>query len=313
MSTPLPVISLMNSLMTIQAYLHSASTTNLPPVIAQNPQYDTLVTDFRDWQQDLWTQFWEGLLSAGIVAQSSEVNSLFQDQIDEQTVMQNVFYEGPVPVVVSQCDDVANFVTGGQGLLTQLEAIAASIQNADQQAVDQLTKLADQLSSQFDQQEDKLTQEALDSATDVVSCAVDVMLAVGTEGDAIAPLVKGVIKLGTDAIDELALTDEINQTLSQLEAAWKALDQATADLAQITLTCNQLKAVTDQASATLTQLQNLSNDWSTVAATTQEPASGWASEGSAALQAWAAQMVKLSFTNATQAVSTSSAAARSGR
>jgi hypothetical protein len=75
-----------------------------------------------------------------------------------------------------------------------------------------------------------------------------------------------VIKLGQDAINELVLTAEINQTLGQLESAWAALDTATTNLTQITLTCNQLKAVTDDASDTLAALQNLSNDWSTVAA-----------------------------------------------
>lgn len=301
-STPLPVISLMNSVMTIQAYLNAVTDTVLPPVIQQNPQYATLVTQFTDWQEDVWGQFWEGLLSAGIIAESNEINNLFNVQVDDQNAMKNMLYSGVLPIVVAQCDDVANFVTDGQPLLTQLEAIAASIENADQEAVDQLTKLVGQLQDQFAQQEDTLTQDALNSAVDIVASAVDVMIAVGTEGEAIQPLVKGVIKLGTDAVDELMLTSEINQTLSELEKAWGALDEATADLAQITLTCNQLQAVTNQASTTLAQLQSLSDDWNSVASTTQQPPAVWHASGSASLQQWAAQMVKLTFNNATQSI-----------
>jgi hypothetical protein len=143
----------------------------------------------------------------------------------------------------------------------------------------------------------------------VVSTAVDLAIAVGSEGEGIDPLVKGVIKLGEDPIDELVLTAEINQTLGQLESAWAALDKATTDLAQITLTCNQLKAVTDDASDTLTALQNLSNDWSTVAAVTTLGADDWANGGSAALQEWAARMVRISFGYATQQVDAATAGA----
>ena len=60
------------------------------------------------------------------------------------------------------------------------------------------------------------------------------------------------------------------------------------------MTCNQLKAVTDDASDTLAALQNLSNDWSTAAAVTTLGANDWANGGSAALQEWAARMVKIS-------------------
>jgi hypothetical protein len=304
MSNPLPVISLLNSLMTVNAYLQSATNTNLPPIITKNQQYATLVTDFTDWQENLWAQFWEGL-SAGISAESTQVNSLFQDGVDEETIMNSIFYDGSAGIVVSQCTAVANLVAQGQGLLTQLNQIAASIQQADKTAVENLTKLVDQLQDQFAQQEDELTQDALDSATEVVSTAVDIALAIGSEGEDIEPLIKGVIKLGTSAINELTLTSEINQTLSELETEWAALDQATTDLTQITLTCNQLKAVADEASETLDKLQSLSDDWNSVAASTQQSADDWSAGGSMALQQWAAQMVKLAFGNATQLVSAS--------
>jgi hypothetical protein len=143
----------------------------------------------------------------------------------------------------------------------------------------------------------------------VVSTAVDVALAIGSEGEDIEPLVKGVIKLGQDAINELVLTAEINQTLGQLESAWAALDTATTNLSQFTLTCNQLKAVTDDASDTLAALQNLSNDWSTDAAVTTLGANDWANGGSAALQEWAARLVKISFGFATQTINTATAGA----
>lgn len=291
--------------MTVQSYLHSATGANLPPIIEQNKQYATLVTQYCDWQQDLWAQFWEGLLSDGIMAESNEVNLLFTDGVSSESAMKNVFYDGVLAIVVAQCADVANFVTTGQTLLQQLEQIAGTIENADKEAVAALTSLVGQLQDQFNAQEDELTHDALSSATDMVAIAVDVALAIGTEGDAIEPLVKGVIKLGSDAVTELALTSEINQTLKSLESAWMALDKATTNLAQITLTCNQLKAVTDQASATLTALQALSNDWNSVATSTGQSKADWISGGSAALQQWAALMVKMKFGTATQQISTS--------
>lgn len=297
----LPVVSLLNAFMTIQGYLRSATTTVLPPVIARTPQYATLVIGFSDWQQDLWGEFWEGLMS-NITGESRSIANLFQDGIDEEDVMHDIFYDDAIPDVVALCDSVANLVADGQPLLEQLQAIAAGIEGADAAQVAQFTKLADQLQSQFDQQEDKLTQEAIDSGFDLIAVAVDVAVAVGSEGEDIDPLVKGVIKIGQDAVDELVLTDSINATLVQLESAWAQLDRATSELAQITLTCNQLRSVTHSASQTLAALQSLSSDWSTVADTTSIDADSWAHGGSAALQEWAQRMIRLSFRSAAQTV-----------
>jgi len=308
-TAPLPVVSLLNELMIIQGYLRAVTQTNLPAVISQNPQYATLVTHFSDWQQDLWSEFWEGLLSGNITAQSEEIHDLFDDQVTDESIMHNVLYDAVVPGVVALCDDVAEMVTHGQPLLLQLEAIAQTIEGADHEAVAQLTALTATLETQFDQQEDTLTQSAIDSGVEVVSTAVDLAIAVGSEGEDIEPLVKGVIKLGQNAVNELVLTAEIKLTLGQLESAWAALDKATANLAQITLTCNQLKAVTDDASDTLAALQDLSNDWSTVAAVTTLSADDWANGGSAALQEWAAKMVRISFGYATQQINAATAGA----
>jgi len=82
-------------------------------------------------------------------------------------------------------------VTNGEPLLQRLEAIAQTIEGADLKAVAQLTALTATLETQFDQQEDTLTQSAIDSGLDVVSTAVDVVLAIGSEGEDIEPLVKG--------------------------------------------------------------------------------------------------------------------------
>jgi hypothetical protein len=298
----LPVISLLNSFMTIQGYLRCATTTVLPPVITQNPQNAALVTQFSDWQQDLWSEFWEGLMS-NLTGESSSISSLFQDGIDEESVMHEELYDDDTPDVVALCDSVSLLVVEGQPLLVRLESIAKSIENADAKQVVQLTQLAGQLQSQFDQQEDKLTQDAIDSGFDLVAVAVDVALAVGTEGEDIDPLVKGVIKIGEDAVNELELTDAINTTLSQLESAWAQLDQATANLAQVTLTCNQIRIVTQEASTTLVALESLAADWSIVAGVTNVGDDEWANGGCAALKEWSARMARLSFTYATQPIS----------
>src|SRR3954453_6484899 len=160
---PLPVVSLLNEVMIIQGYLWAVTQTSLPAVISQNPQYATLVTHFSDWQQDLWSEFWEGLLSGSITAQSEEIADLFDDQITDQSIMHNVLYDAVVPGVVALCDDVAEMLTHGQSLLLQLEAIAQTIEGADLEAVAQLTALTAILEAQFDQQEDSLTQSAIDS------------------------------------------------------------------------------------------------------------------------------------------------------
>lgn len=298
----LPVVSLLNAFMTIQSYLRSATTAVLPPVIAGNPQYASLVTEYSGWQQDLWGEFWEGLMS-NLTGDSASIASLFQDGINEESVMHDVLYDDDIPDVVALCDSVADLVSQGQPLLEQLESIARSIQNADAKQVAQLTQLADQLQSQFDQQEDKLTQDAIDSGFDLIAVAVDVALAVGSEGEDVDPLVKGVIKIGEDAVDELELTDAINATLSQLETAWAQLDRATANVAQVTLTCNQIRTVTQEASSTLNALQSLSTDWSVVANVTNLGDDAWANGGSAALKEWAERVARLSFSCATQSVS----------
>ncbi|HKT96242.1 MAG TPA: hypothetical protein VJS30_06875 [Paraburkholderia sp.] len=299
----LPVVSLLNAFMTIQGYLRSATTAVLPPVIATNPQYATLVTQFSDWQEDLWGEFWEGLMS-NLTSDATQISSLFQDGVDDESVMHSVLYDNDddIPDVVALCDSVADLVTQGQPLLEQLEAIAKSIQNADAKQVAQLTQLADQLQSQFDQQEDKLTQDAIDSGVELVAVAVDVALAVGSEGEDVEPLVKGVIKIGEGVVDELELTDAINATLLQLESAWTQLDQATANLAQVTMTCSQIRTVTNEASTTLNALQSLSSDWSVVANVTDVGDNERANGGSTALNEWAQRVARLSFGYATQSV-----------
>ncbi|QHL90869.1 hypothetical protein GVO57_08620 [Sphingomonas changnyeongensis] len=306
---PLPVIPILQSVMTAQSYLRAATNASLPPVITGQGQYGPLVTSFVDWQEELWTQFWEGLVDTGVVAAAAEVNTLFHSNLADAGVINGLLYDDDIPIAVAQCNDVANLITSAQPMLEQLEEIAASIEGADQAKVDAYTALVAQLQDQFNAQEDKLTQDALDSATEIVSTAIDVGIAIGSEGEDTTQLIEGVIKLGTTAIDELALTAAIKETLGQLEDAWAALDQASADLAQITHCCKQLKTVTDQTAATLTALDTLSTAWNSVAATTTLPADQWESEGCAALRQWAAQMVKLSFGNATQRVTTSTVSA----
>lgn len=302
---PLPVIPILQSVMTAQTYLRAATNASLPPVITSQGQYGPLVTSFVDWQEELWTQFWLGLVNTGVVAAAEEVNTLYHSNLADEEVINGLLYDDDIPIAVAQCNDIANLIANAQPILQQLEDIAAAIQGADQAKVDAYAALVAQLQDQFNAQEDKLTQDALDSATEIVSTAVDVAIAVGSEGEDTTELIEGVIKLGTTAIDELALTDAIKETLGQLEDAWAALDQASTDLAQITHCCKQLKAVTDQAAATLTALNTLSTAWNSVAATTTLPADQWQAEGRTALGQWAAQMVKLTFGNATQRVATS--------
>lgn len=308
-TTPLPTIALLNDVMTVQGFLRAVSQAALPAVITGDPQYATLVSDYDNWRYNLWAEFWEGLLSGNITPQSRTIQTLFDDGITDIGTMHGILYDGATILTVSACNAVADLVNDGQPLLASLETIAEGIEDADKAAVARLTTLADKLSTQFNKQEDELTQKAIDTGADVVVTAIDVAVAVGTEGEDIAPLIKSVIKVGEDVIQELVLTQEIKKTLGELETAWADLDQASADLAQITLTCRRLKAVTDDASATLTALQDLSDRWSTVAAVTNDDAGQWQNGGRDALQTWAGEMNQLTFGYATQTINAAQAAA----
>lgn len=312
-SAPLPVIALLNELLTVQGYLGNAAGTSLPACITQDGQYSELATAFLSWQQSLWGSYWEGLVAGTVQAQGNEIANLFADGVTDQATMHQILYIGAVPGALQHADDIASFVATGQPLLNQLLAIADAIEDADRDAVAALTQLVGTLEAQFAQQEDKLTQGAIDAGFDLVAVSVDVAVAVGSEGDVIQPLKTGVLKLAKDATAAVELTDEINGTLGQLEAAWSALDQATTNLARITLVCNRIGAVVAAASTTLTALADFANDWSTVAQVTCMDATSWANDGSAALQEWAQQMVRLRFGYATQAVTAASVASQERR
>ncbi len=306
MNAPLPVIDLLNNVITINNYLRAVQTAQLAPSILSNPAYATLVQNFKQWQYQIWDEYFEGLIDDNLTSQPEQIAKLYTLGIADQEEVKSVLFPsaGAVPGVVSLCDDVSTLIGQGETFVTQLDEIAKSIQGADKDKVAAFQAQSDALQTEFSQQEDKLTEDSIKSAFDVISCAIDVAVAVGSEGDAIQPLVKGVTKIAEDAVTELELTATINQTLQSLESAWEALDEASAELALITQTVNQLNAVVTESSDALQALDAIVQDWTLVANTTTGSLADWKSTGDQAMNEWSARMIKVAFTTATQNIST---------
>jgi hypothetical protein len=316
MPEALPVIDLLNNVIVTNNYLRATGVARLSDAIVQNPNYAQFVTQFTEWQYQLWDDYYTGLIDGTMIPQAQEIAELYQLGVATQDDVKSVLFPdevNPTPSFVSQCDAIASLIASGDTIVQNLDTIAQSIENADQQLVDALMKTADALDTQFSQQEDALTEKAISSGFDLVCTVIDVAVTVGSEGEAIQPLINGVTKIGQDVVDELDLSSEINQTLSQLESAWEALDEASAELAQITMTQKQLDAVVTSTSATLQALNNMVNDWTTIANVVTGSASDWAASGSAAVNEWASRMSRVSFATASQSVAapTQAALARS--
>ncbi len=299
-SNLLPVLDILNNLITINSYLSAVQSAVLPSAITSNASYQTLVTDFADWQFTIWEQYYVGLVDANIVAQANVIDTFAQDGISDQNVYVSVINpeNEPAPTVVSLCDDVANQISGGISYLTQLQNIASSIQGADEQKIAALNAVVNSLNTQFDQQEQKLTDDAINNTKDLVVSVVNVAVAVGTDQDPIAPLVKGVVQLGTDAISELVLTADIQNTLNQLEVAWAELDEESIELAQINLTITKLNNVVTQESAALTALTNIANDWQTISDVINDEPAVWLNGGFKQITEWSDRMTRVRFGNA---------------
>ena len=302
----LPVADLLNNVITINNYLRASQTVQLAPFILNDPAYAQLVQKLTNWQSQIWTQYFEGLIDANLIPQPEEIAELYNIGIATQNKIKGILFPsgGPVPGVVSLCDDVSSLIAQGETLVSQLQDIAKSIQGADQKRVDLLQQQADALQSEFNKQEDTLTDDSIGSAIDLVFCAIDVAVAIGSEGDVVQPLVKCVTKIAQDAITELELTDSINDLLKGLEATWALLDQASVDLAQVSMTVNQLNAVVEDTSEALTAIQAIVTDWTQVADTVTESSSQWSDTGNDAMNEWSSRMIKISFTTAAQGIPT---------
>jgi hypothetical protein len=296
LANPLPVLDICNNLITITSYLSAINSAVLPNfVVSDNP---TLATEYADWQNTIWDQYFIGLLNSNILAEAQEMNNMINDGITEQSVFQSIINQsqGPVPEVIDSCDDMMNQISAGKSYLTQLQAIATSIQDADTEKIAQLNSIIEQLNNQFNDLEDKLTDKALDSGKEIVITTIEVGVAVGTEEDPIAPLIKGIAQVGFDIISELELSSEINATLAQLESSWTNLDKVTLQLAQVNLLLNQLTAVVTQTSIAIASLNNIVIDWQTICdtITTDTPAQ-WSKRGISKITEWSARMSRIQF------------------
>lgn len=297
-STPLPVLDVLNNVITVTNYINAIQSAALPAAITTNPQYASLATDYANWQYTIWAQYYEGLVDGNIVAQAEQINTLVQTGVDfPQSVYAAVVNPGSTatPAVIALCDDVANQVAAGSAYVSQLLTIAQGIQGADKAKLAALNAIVDTLNTQFDQMEQQLTDKAIDNTKEAVVTFITVSVAVATDEDPVEPLAKGVAQVGTDIVEELMLSDEINATLGQLETAWKALDEETLQLAQINLIINRLNQVVNQTSKAITALNAIVDDWQTVCDTINESPAIWQSSGLSQLTEWASRMNNVNF------------------
>lgn len=298
-ATLLPVLDILNNVITINAYLSAVRSAKLPDSITSNPSFNNLVTDYTKWQYNLWEQYYISLVDLNIVAQAQEIKNLLGDGITTQSVIIDILnISEDTPSVISLSDDVATQINDGTPYITQLEAIANQIKHADKEKIASLTKLVDTLSSQFDQMEDKLTDKAIDEGKDLIVSVINVAVAVGTEQDPIDPLVKGVSQVGTDIVKELILSSEINNTLIQLETAWKELDEETTKLAHIELLITRLNKVVGETTKTITALNAITTDWQTISDTVNSFPSDWTNSGILQVTEWSNRMSRVSFAGA---------------
>ncbi|MEO8671800.1 MAG: hypothetical protein ABI411_10835 [Tahibacter sp.] len=304
-SAPLPVIDIGNNLITCCTYLSAVESATLPSVVTDDPQYAALATAYADWQATVWEQFYLSLLNAGVLAQAEVMNNLVSDGINQQLVYADVINPsgGPTPTVIALCDDMGNQVMAGEVYVSQLSTIVQGIQGADEAKLTALNQLVNTLNSQFNALENQLTEKALDNSKQAFVTVIKVVVETVTEEDPIEPLLEGIAQVGTDIIEELVLTQEIQQTLLQLESAWAELDEVTLQVAQLNLVLNRLNAVVSDSSATMAALGALVDDWQTISDVITGSAASWQSGGYEQVAEWASRMVRISFpTPVTQTV-----------
>ncbi|MEO1039812.1 MAG: hypothetical protein AAFX09_09710 [Pseudomonadota bacterium] len=305
MSAPLPVIDILNNLITVNNYLMASQAAKLPQAVTKDPVNNKTVQKFIEWQERIWEEYYEGLVNAQIVAQTREIHHLYSIDAITQREVRSILYGdpgGPTPKAVSLCDDVTNLISEGAPLVDELTAITEGIRDADKQKVESLLGTVKTLNDQFDEDEQKITEGAFKTAEDIFATVVDVAIAVGSEGEAIEPLVKGVTQVGKDAVNQIILTQDAKHVLSKLIDAWAELDEATADLAQMTMVVNQLNEVVKDQSTALTALDAIVSDWQAVADLTNEPRSEWDASGKAQIDEWSSRMSRVNFSAATQTI-----------
>lgn len=293
----LPVIAIGNDLATCTTYLAAVQAATLPTVITGDPQYATLVTAYQNWQNTVWEQFYLGLLDAGVMAQTEEMNTLIADGLRQQSLFQSVVAPvgGATPTVIGLCADMSALVQAGETYTQQLTAIAEGIEGADEAQLAEVQQLVNTLNSQFDALEDQLTEKALDNAKEAVITIIKIGVDTATEEDPIEPLIDGVVKIGTDITEEIVLSAEINATLSALIVAWAQLDEITLQVAQLNLILQRLGAVTADTSETLDALADLETQWQRVCDVITGPAEVWDHGGFDLVKTWCARMVRLLF------------------
>jgi hypothetical protein len=303
----LPVIDILNNVRTISNFLYTSQNITLTSdIISNNP---ALVTEFQNWQIGLWSEFMENYIDFNITATPGQIYSYYIDGFpvaDIQNMAKETFMPGGLvtPTFVTAADAVSNLVIQGSTYASSLETIAKSIKNADIAKVAALTALANTLSTQFDSDEEKLASGSIKLGTDLVVTAVNVAIAVGTEGETIQPLISSVSQVGTDIITEINLSSEINATISSLQNAWNDLDKASTELAKITLILNQLNSITNQASTVLKALSNSVSEWQKSVDVTEISSKEWEKSGSDSLKEWCSRMQSVSFSAATQIIQT---------
>ncbi|MDJ0834933.1 MAG: hypothetical protein QNK37_00370 [Acidobacteriota bacterium] len=301
MTRLLPVIDILNNLITVNNFLMASQALKLPKAVTDNPDNEKTVHDFREWKQTIWQSYFEGLLNAQIVPQADEINQLYNLQAATQEGIQGILFEegNPVPIVIAGTDQLAKLLAQGEPILGDLKAIAESIKHADEKEVAEISKTVKQLNESFDQDQQKFNQTILSAGTTLIATVVDVSIDIAAEEPPIKPLIQGVTQIGKDVITEIKLTRESIDLLEQLEDQWAALDAATAELAQMRMVVDQIDQVVQEGSFVFDVLSRVAADWQRVASVAKESHKRWVAGGSDAMEEWAARMSLAGFSSAT--------------
>lgn len=304
------VLPLYNALVTLEAYLGASTAITLPPQVANVPQYQSLTKAFTDWQEDLWEQFFVSLLNSQILAQAQEINNFYKtdetapvpDQILQQECQRAVFEPGqPISIVQRSAVQFANLVAQGADFAQQLDQVIAVFTDIDIAKVKAALTQVQTLNDDFQSQEQAINQDMLNAdatlLTTTVNVLVDVgLMAVGDEAtDPIKPLKEGIVQIGKDVGKAIYVSTQVGDTLTALEAAITALDEAEYQLFQILIARQQLEGLTSQTQPALKALSRIEIEWGRVADTIAASLTDWSNDGMTQIGEWASLMTLLAF------------------
>lgn len=177
--TILPIIDILNNVVTVQNYLSATQAIRLPTQITSDPANNALVTSFTQWQRQVWSQFFQSMINSQIIPESLSINTMYGygDAIsmeEMQNICQSTLFQSGVlaPIVSVGCTDMANIIATGNGYATQLDALAKQMQGADVAQLASIQKQVDTLNDQLSSEQEQFQEANKGMLVDSVSTAI---------------------------------------------------------------------------------------------------------------------------------------------